>query len=152
MEEFTWIAESEQKKRGTDWFWAVGLISIVGALVAFYFGNTIFGIFILISGGLLFYFNTKNIPPVPISITEKEITIGGIKYLTKKMRGFSIVKNSRDNETLLIRTDRFFMPLLTIAIPDNMDLSVLEETLEKRIKKEDLSESPIGALADKLGF
>lgn len=152
MEAFTWIAGNEQKKRGTDWFWAVGLISIVGALLAFYFGNGVFGVFILISGGLLFYFNTKQMPDVPITITEKEINIGGSKYETKKMRGFSIVKNSRDNETLLIRTDRFFMPLLTITIPDDTDIQALGETLEKRIKREDLSESPIGALADKLGF
>lgn len=152
MQEFSWKIETEHKKRGVDWFWAIGLITLVGAVAAMFLGNAIFGIFILLAGSLLFYFNMRPIPIVSVVINEKEISINGVHYKAKKMRAFSVIKNHRDDNVLLVRTDRFFMPLLTIPLPDEIDPQEVEEMLEKKIKKEVIAEPPASVLADKLGF
>ena len=48
MQEFSWKTNKKTRVRGVDWYWAIGLITIVGALGAIVLGNMLFGIFILI--------------------------------------------------------------------------------------------------------
>ncbi|MBP7831690.1 MAG: hypothetical protein KA028_01585, partial [Candidatus Pacebacteria bacterium] len=57
MQELTWIMPASHKERSVDWFWAIGIITLVGAGTAFFVNNALFGIFILLGGGLLFYTN-----------------------------------------------------------------------------------------------
>ncbi len=152
MQELMWVVPAEHKIRTTDWFWAIGLITLVGAGTAFFVGNSLFGIFILIAGSLLFYSNLQKPNDTTVHINEKEITVNGLSYISKKMRGFAIVKTHDDSELLIVRTDRFFMPTLLLKIPDEINIHTLEEILTKRIVKEDLHEPQAHALADKLGL
>jgi len=55
------------------------------------------------------------------------------------MRAFSITKSHKDSDILLIRTDRFFMPLLMIDLPSTVDKEALVSYLKKD-KKEDIVE------------
>ena len=151
MQELSWKTV-RQGVRSPDWYWAIGLITLVGGAAAIVLGNFLFGVFIILAGGLLFYSNLKPEPELIVKVNEKEIVIGKIEYVSSKMKGFSIAKNHNDQNTLIIHTGRFFMPLISIVIPEEIDLSVLGEILEKKIKREELKESPATILADKLGF
>ncbi|MEN9582952.1 MAG: hypothetical protein RL641_906 [Candidatus Parcubacteria bacterium] len=152
MQEFDWKIPANHKNRTVDWYWAIGLITIVGATTAFIVGNALFGIFILLGGGLLFYTNLHHGDDTDVHINEKEIVVNGLRYRTKKMHSFAITKSGAEDDILIVRTDRFFMPMLILHISDDISLSDLEETLSVRIKKEDLREPPANAVAEKLGF
>jgi hypothetical protein len=152
MKEFAWNIPANHKNRTVDWYWAIGLMTIIGAATAFIVGNATFGILILLGGGLLLYTNLHQADDTTVHINEKEITVSGLRYATKKMRGFAITKSSAEDDILIIHTDRFFMPMLILHIPDSIALSELENILAKRIKKEDLREPPASAVAEKLGF
>jgi hypothetical protein len=39
---------SPYSEKSNDWFWAVGIITLTAAALAFIFGNIIFGIFIIV--------------------------------------------------------------------------------------------------------
>ncbi|MBP9851723.1 MAG: hypothetical protein KBC67_00490 [Candidatus Pacebacteria bacterium] len=152
MQELTWIMPASHKERSVDWFWAIGIITLVGAGTAFFVNNALFGIFILLGGGLLFYTNLNKPNDTSIHINEKEITVSGLSYKTNKMKGFAVVKNAKDQNLLIVRTDRFFLPILIIHVADHVSVEQLEDMLEKRIPKEDLREPPANAVAEKLGF
>jgi hypothetical protein len=152
QQEVVWVIPANHKVRSVDWFWAIGLITLIGAGTAFFVGNHLFGIFILLGGSLLFYTNLNESNDSTVHINEKEITVNGLHYKSKNMRGFAITKNSNEEDILIIRTDRFFMPMLILHIADDVSLKNLEEILIKRVTKEDLREPPANALAEKLGF
>lgn len=152
MQEITWISPANHTNRSVDWFWAIGLISLVGAGTAFFFDNTLFGIFILLGGGLLLYTNLQKGHDTTVHINEKEITVNGLSYKNKNMKGFAVVKSNKDEDMLIVRTDRFFMPMLMLHVPEYISLESIEDLLEKRITREDLREPPINALAERLGL
>lgn len=152
MQEFIWKTMARQGNRSPDWYWAVGLITIIGGIGAIFWGNILFGLFIILAGGMLFYLNLRPEPELLIKVSEKEIAIGKINYVPSKMKGFAIVKNHNDQDIMIIHTGRFFMPLISVVIPENIDLLALGDVLEKKIKREDLKETPATVLADKLGF
>lgn len=152
MQELTWIMPATHKERSVDWFWAIGIITLVGAGTAFFVGNGLFGIFILLGGSLLFYTNLNKANDTAIHINEKEITVAGLSHKTNKMKGFAIVKNIHEENVLIVHTDRFFMPMIILHVPEEISVVTLEEILAKRIPKEDLREPPANVLAEKLGF
>lgn len=152
MHELSWTNAVEKRHRSTDWFWAVGIITIVGSGVAFFIGNSLFGVFLLLGGICLFYFNLRHEHDQIIEITEKIISINGLEYPTKKLKSFCITKSHDETDILIIRTDRFFMPLLVIKIAPQIDLSDLQAALSVRVKEEELHEPPATAVAEKFGL
>lgn len=152
MQEFAWVIPATHTNRSIDWFWAIGIITLIGAVTAFIVGNSLFGVFILLGGSLLFYTNLHHGDSSTVHINEKEITWNGLSYKSKKMKGFAIVKNSKEEDILIVRTDRFFMPMLILHIAESVPRTELSDMLEKRIPKEDLREPPANALAERLGF
>lgn len=152
MKEFSWALAPNHKDRTADWFWAIGLMTVVGAITAIVVGNTLFGIFIIIAGTLLFYVNLHKGSDIVVHINEKTITVNELGYPLKKLKGFSITKNGADEDILIVKTDRFFLPMIILQIPDSIPLGELSEMLEKKVLKEDLHEPPANALAEKLGF
>lgn len=152
MQEISWNIPANNTDRTVDWYWAIGLISIIGAVIAFLVDNTIFGIFIILGGALLLYTNLRHHDDSTVHITETKITYNGLSYETKNMRGFAITKNHKEDDILIIRTDRFFMPMLILHIPSSVSLTELETLVSARIPKEDLKEPPANVFAEKLGF
>ncbi len=152
MQEITWISPALHKERSVDWFWAIGIITLLGAVAAFFFDNTIFAIFILLGGGLLFYSNLNKSDDTVVHITEKEITVNSLSYKTKNMKGFAITKSNREEDMLIVRTDRFFLPVLVLHIPETVSLDALDELLSARIERQDLTEPPANMIAERFGF
>ncbi len=152
MQELSWSIPVKHKDRAVDWYWAIGLISIVGAIISFVVGNNIFGIFIIMGGALLIYTNLRHGEDWTVQINEVEIIVNDLKYKTKDMKGFAIVKNNQEEDILIIHTDRFFMPMLLLHIPSSISLFDLESLVSVRIPKELLREPPANILAEKLGF
>ena len=62
MEEnkITWSAfEYEHKEKNNDWFWALGIIIVAGALTSLIYGNYFFAMLLIIGGVLMGYFAKK---------------------------------------------------------------------------------------------
>ena len=152
VKEFDWIIPAHHVDRTNDWFWAIGLITIVGSISAFLLGNGLFGVFILIAGGLLFYTSTRRGNDIVVHVEEKGLVVDGLHYPAKKMKGFAVTKDSNDNDILIVHTDRFFMPMVIVEIPDDIPLDELSETLETNMAQTDLHEPQINAITNKLGL
>ncbi|MEY2671965.1 MAG: hypothetical protein RL687_382 [Candidatus Parcubacteria bacterium] len=151
IQTLSWISpEYIQKERSIDWFWTIGLISILGAAVAIYFGNYMFAILILLSGGMLFLLSIHTPRDVSYEISDEGLKIGDKAYKINELKFFDFQKD-KESTRLLIQTNGKFMPLLMIIIDPYMKESISKE-LSKVIEKKEIEESFSLKVMDMLGF
>ncbi len=121
FEKITWSApEYEKRNRGSDWFWALGVIIITATVAAAMFGNYFFAGLIAIAGGILYIFEIKQPEIVNFEINSTGIKVREQTYPFKGIVSFWIDPNHR--HTLFIKSQRLFLPILTIPIhPDDAE-------------------------------
>jgi hypothetical protein len=148
-----WSApEYSHKERGNDWFWTIGLITLVACGIAIWLHNYVFSIFLLISGGCLIMFTMR--PPLEVTyiVEKKGLTMGKDLHEWKKLKSFNIKKNEGDEYAkLLIETSKKFLPIYTIPLPKEM-VDEMKETLLQVIPRSEINESQSMLFMEKLGF
>ncbi len=148
-----WSApEYSHKERNPDWFWTIGLVTIIGASITIWFHNYIFAIFILISGACLIIFTLRTPHNIAISIKTEGIKLGKEEYLWENIKGFNI-KNKNDDSygKLLLLTSKKFLPIYTIPFPNELSLRI-KESISKIVPNIKIEESPSMLFMEKLGF
>lgn len=143
--------EYTQHKKSVDWYWAVGIITIAGTVASFIFGNYLFGIFVLLSGVLAFYFSIRKPEEIHFSITNQGIIAGAIKYPYDGIKYFAI-ERKQEQSALLLLTERVFMPIISVPIPIDLEQHVFDILTNHGIEEEDLREPGIYKLLEKVGF
>jgi hypothetical protein len=142
--------EYNHKERSVDWYWSVGLITIVVCVIAIWTKSYVFGIFLLIAGASLVLFSIRHPQKVNFSIETSGLTMGKDKYEWSRIKGFDI-KKGEDISKLLIETNKHFLPVYTIPIPNDL-VPEVKESLQKIIPLIELSESQSLIFMEKLGF
>lgn len=146
-----WSApEYSHKERSMDWLWTIGLVALAGAVVAIWFHNFIFAIFILISGACLIMFTLRTPEEITFTVNNEGVSISREKHLWKDMKGFHIKKGEPYNKLLLLTSKRF-LPLYTIPVPIELSPE-LRESLLKIIPDVPLEESHSVLFMEKIGF
>lgn len=145
-----WTAPSHtHSKRSTDWMWGVGLLALAGAIFAIYLHNYVFGIFILMGGIVMIMLYSEPAVEIPFEINSEGIKVGNTMHLYKNINGFT-VKN-KPKEILMIETRTYFLPVITIPIPEDSANSI-RATLSSVLNELELQESRSMQFAEKLGL
>ncbi len=137
-------------KKTNDWYWIFGIICIGSSILAFYFDNFLFGVFIVIAGltvGMLSYRETKI---VPIKIVHKGIVFGRHLYTFESYRSFWIEDEHIHGPRILLHPTSSIMPFVTIPINSEVDLNDVREVLLEFLEEEFLRESKLHEWFDKL--
>jgi len=148
-----WSApEYSHKERGNDWFWTLGLITIVTCGIAVWLKNYVFAIFLFVSGASLVLFTLRHPQDINYIIETKGFHFGKDLYFWKNIKSFNIKNNDKDPYLkLMIETGKRFLPVYTIPVPKEMEIEV-KETLLKLIPRSEIDESKSMVFAEKLGF
>ncbi len=147
----TWTApEYIHKPRSNDWCWGVGIIAVLGAIAAIWFGSYIFAIFILLSATVLIMITVRPPNDITIEVNPEGIKTAHVLIPYKKIKGFSI-KNDSPYAKLLLDIDKNFLPLHSILLPEEMASEVSDE-LKKVIPVVDLKETQLMEFAEKIGM
>jgi hypothetical protein len=148
-----WSApEYSHKERGNDWFWAIGLITIIACGVAIWLHNYVFAVFLLISGCCLIMFTLRHPQDVTYLIETKGLTMGKDLHSWKSIKSFNIKNNDSDAYAkLMIETSKYFLPIYTIPLPKDM-IDKTKETLLMVIPRSEIDESKSMVFMEKLGF
>lgn len=148
-----WSApEYSHKERGNDWFWAIGLVTIVACGIAVWLHNYVFAVFLLISGCCLIMFTMRHPQDVTFIIETKGLTMGKDLHPWKDIKSFNIKNNEADvYAKLLIETSKYFLPIYTIPLPKEKADEV-KETFLKVLPRSEIDESKSMIFAEKLGF
>lgn len=151
IEKMEWTApEYSHQERSADWYWTVGLIFLIAIGASVWFKNYVFAIFLFISGVSVFLFAFRHPPKVYYSVDTNGFTMGKDKHDWANIKGFDIKKDERGTR-LLVELKKYFLPVYTIPIPDEM-ADQLKEELEKVSEEKELYESQSLLITEKLGF
>ncbi|MFA5936377.1 MAG: hypothetical protein WC822_00695 [Candidatus Paceibacterota bacterium] len=151
-EKIEWTAlEYEEKERGNDWFWALGVIVVASSVASFIYGNYFFSLFLIIGGILLGGFAIKKPDLVFYELNEKGLQIRNRIYPYENIKAFW-VKKEGDNPTLFIRSERLFMPLLSMPIKQNLAEEIRNCMLLNNVPEEEMKEHVSEKIMDSLGF
>ena len=147
-----WTAlEYEEKERGNDWFWALGVIVLAGSIASFIYGNFFFGLFLIIGGILLGFFAVKKPDLVFYELNEKGLKIRNRLFPYANIKSFWIKKET-EKPTLFIKSERLFMPIISMPIDPDHAEEIINAMLAKNVPEEEMKEHVSEKIMDSLGF
>lgn len=146
-----WSApEYNHYQRSTDWFWAVGIITICIATLAFVFNNSLFGVLVLLSAVILIFYTFRVPEEINYEINQKGIVVGKDLHPYLTIESFW-VENRTGEPKLILKSKKIMTPYIIIPVhEDSADdvASVLREFLEEK----ELIEPASHRMMEYLGF
>jgi hypothetical protein len=137
-------------KKTNDWYWILGVIVLGASVLAFYFDNFLFGIFIIIAGLTISMLSYKETKVVPIKIVTKGIIFGKFLYPWMSYRSFWIEDEHIHGYRILMHPVNSYLPLTVIPINEEVDLNDVRDILLEFLAEEFLQESLVHKWFDKL--
>ena len=158
IQKLEWSAlEYEEKEQSVDWFWALGIIVFASAVTSIIFENYFFAILIVLGGILLAVFTIKKPEIVSYELNDKGLKIKNRLFPYENIKSFwvqigSQKENENNNSLLFIKSERLFMPVITIPIENTMANQIHEIILSYNIPEEEMKEHPGIKILETLGF
>ena len=150
-EKLEWSAlEYEEKNQSNDWFWALGVIVVAGSITSIIFANYFFAALLIISGILLGFFAIKKPETVYYELNNKGLKIKSRLYPYEKIKAFYI--QTENKPLLFIKSERFFMPIISIPIEYGHANSIRNIMIGKEVPEEKMAEHPYEKIMERLGF
>lgn len=148
----TWEApEHHHIEKGSDWFWALGVLAVAGAAAAFVFGNTLFGVVILLGAITMTLFALNDPKIIPFAVTARGIRIGSTVHPYSTLESYALDEEHMHGPQLLVKSKRTFMPLLILPIPEEY-VDDIEDLVAMRLAEEELEEPFSHRLLEFFGF
>jgi hypothetical protein len=152
MQPLTWTThEFEQKERHRDWTWTVGLIFILGAVVAFFYSDAFFGIFLILAGALVIMFAVRKPKELIVALHDDMLSIDDHIIPYGSITGFWIDETQKPDKLLLLVRGSF-VPVIMIHIYE-----VPAESVRTTLSGHGVVETPIrqplsARIFERLGF
>jgi hypothetical protein len=151
--EFSWKMHAyEHREKSTDWYWALGIIVVVGSAIGFITGNLLFGFLILLGGILVGLLASKKQDPLSIAISVTGFSVNGSFINFQDTVAFWMYRNPFGTKKLLFKTRKNFNTLISIPISDDVTASELREFLLQYVPEQELQESFTDLLLERIGF
>ncbi len=151
--EFSWDTdEYEHREKSTDWYWALGILVVVIAFIAFVTQNLLFGFLVLMGGFMIGLFASKKNNPISIEISTHGVIINNDFIDFSQIKGFWLYRNPFGIRKLILKTTRNISPIIPIPLPDDLRAADLHTFLIKYVPEQELQESFVDLLSEKIGF
>ncbi len=135
-----WSAyEHEHIPRGSDWYWALGIIAVSAALTSILFHNIFFAIIIIIAATI--FGMLANIPPhlAEFEVSDRGIRVNDTLHTYEEIISFWVEEEKGPDPLLLVDTTKFMAPNLIIPL-ENIDPHVVRTYLQDRVKEVPMKE------------
>lgn len=148
----TWEApEHNHTEKSSDWFWALGIIALSGSVAAFFFGNFLFALLILVGASVVALIANKEPEIIPHAVTTRGLRIGEKLYPYSTLEAYYIDEDAPGGPELLARSEKMFMHMIVMPIPEE-HIDDIEEIIESRLPEEFLEEPLLTKILEFLGF
>jgi hypothetical protein len=157
IEKLNWSAlEYEDRERSKDWFWALGIIVVTSSVAAIIFNDYFFAALLILSGILLGFFAVKKPDTIFYELNDRGLKIGNRLYPYENIKSFWVQIEQPEQvnikSLLFIKSERIFMPIITIPIEDKNAEEIHSVMLFKNIEEEEMKEHPSEKIMEILGF
>lgn len=147
----SWDApEHIHTEKNNDWYWAVGIITLTAAALAFIFGNIIFGILIIVSAFALTIHAAQTPRIFHYQITDRGIMVNDVLYPFLGLDSFWIDAHITPSK-ILIKSHKTFMPYIVIFI-EEVDPEKVRDILLNYISETEHQEPLTQKIIERLGF
>lgn len=147
----SWQAPSHiYVEKGQDWYWAVGLITLALAAVAFILGEVITGIFVIVAATALVIHASREPHELSCEINDRGIMVDKIFYPFVDLESFWIPHDIVPPR-LLVKSRKTFMPLIVIYL-DGIDPEDVREIMLRYIAETEHREPVLKHALERLGF
>lgn len=138
------------KDRSSDWFWAVGIISMAIIITAILLNNLLLAVFLSFTTLTIFIYAKRKPEIISIEITENGVRAG------RNMHPFSLLTKFCVNENyiiphLLLKSSSVINPLIVLPITKT-DPEKVREVLRNYLIEEEIEEPLSQKLLEYLGF
>lgn len=148
----TWEApEHHHTENGGDWFWVLGILAVGGSVAAFFLGNFLFAILILVGAGAMALQAVKKPRVIPFMVGSRGIRIGEKLFPYSTLESYRIDEDNQNGPQLLFKSKSMYSPLFIMPIPED-SISEIENLVKERLPEEDLEEPLAHKLLEILGF
>lgn len=153
VREVSWEApEHHHAEKGSDWFWALGIITIAGAIANIViYGDIIFSIVILLAGAVTALVSVKHPRIITYSVSLRGVRVGRELHPYSSLKCFFINEDHPRHVELFVQSKGVFVPMMIIPVPDDA-VEEVEYLLEERLPEVHLEESLGHRLLEFLGF
>jgi hypothetical protein len=143
--------EYEFSKKGPDWFWALGIISISIAVTAIILNNLLFAILILVGSFTLGLYATREPDIVNYEANQRGIIIDDKLYPYNSLDSFWI-EHDIEKPKLIVQSKKLLMPYIIIPIDPEVDTDDLRDYLLDHVDEEEKREPLSSRIMEYLGF
>ena len=151
-ESLKWSApEYHHYERSKDWFWAVGIITICIAVLAFVFNNALFGVLILLSAGILVFYAIRIPQDVNYEINKRGITVGKELHPYLTIEAFWVETRGSGEPKIILKSKKAIMPYIIIPVHED-DADEMAAVLRNFLEEKELAEPSSHKVMEYLGF
>ena len=101
-EPISWeTAEHAYNEKTNDWYWIVGVIGLTVAIVAYLFGNAMFGAVMIVGTLTIMIHGAKRPKVIKVELTGNGVRVGSHFYPYNQMKAFSLDEES-DPQVLVL--------------------------------------------------
>lgn len=145
--------EYEHIEKGTDWYWAVGIIALSITLISFILGNYTFAIVVIVSAFALIVGASRKPKVVRFEITKLGIHIGNEYIQYKDIKSFWVENNHHHDgvSKLFLRPRHLTYPIIDIPL-ENVDPEEVRDFLLEILLEDEHTESLLHKIFKALGF
>ena len=136
----------------SDWYWAVGIVTLALAAVALIFGEIITGILVIVAATALVLRASRPAHHITCLINDRGIVVNDALYPFVSIESFWIPHDSHIPK-LILKSRKMFMPLIILYVdPASIDLDEIREVLVQYIAETEHHEHFLKHMLDGLGF
>jgi hypothetical protein len=151
MTPVSWTAlEFEPQERHRDWNWYAGLVALIAAVLAFFYGDIFFGIFIIIAGVTVVIYAQRAPKHLAISISDAGVSINEEITPYPSIRQFWLDETDKQDKLLLL-VQGSFVPLVSLPL-QGVTADSVREALKAHIPEVEMHESRTIKIFERLGF
>lgn len=138
-------------EHGSDWYWSVGIIAIAAAVASFALGNALFGVIIILGASTLMILASRGPRTLGFTVGPRGIRINDELYPYSTLESFYLDEDAPGDTELLLKSKRFFMPLIVVPVPEEY-VDTVDAFLNQRLPEEYLEEGALNKLFESFGF
>lgn len=147
-----WSAyEHEHVEKSTDWYWALGIITVSVAITSILFRDFLFAVLVVLAAGTLALIARTPPRMANFEISERGIRIDDKLHRYNEVLAFWVEEDHHGKAQLLIDTTKWFSPNLILPI-EHIDPAVIRTFLKERVPERFMKESPAHRIVEFFGL
>ena len=145
--------EYEHQERGSDWFWALGIVGITGAITALILENVLLAILILIATGVVALFALRHPNVAHFEISERGIAIDNTLFFYHTLESFWVEDRYEElPPKLIVKSQKVLMPFIIVPLHEELRPEDVRDFLLDHLHEEEHQEPFSERLMNIIGF